>query len=108
MALEPLIPAERPMSYRRYLLLKELAARALGYEAVALTWKGYRLERTSGTALPDNFPFRALLVSIGYTTWDELDGATVEELTGYTPLGTSDARSVLSSVASLFDSLDDA
>jgi hypothetical protein len=106
MALEPLFPAERPMTYRRYLLLKELAARALGLEAAALAWKGYRLEHASGTALPDNFPFRALLASIGYTTWEDLDGATVEELTGYTPLGTSDASSVLSSTAALFASLD--
>lgn len=95
MSLTPLFPAETPVTYRRYLLLKELAARALGFDGLAAAWKGYRLERTSGTALPDTFPFRALLTSIGYSTYEDVDGATIDELLRYTPLGTVDAQSVL-------------
>lgn len=108
MAVEPLFPNQRPMNYRRHLFLKELGARALGLEAVALAWKGYRLEREAGTALATTFPFRAKLVAAGYSELELLDGATIEELARYAGLGQLDAKVVIAATKAAVTALEDA
>ena len=103
MALEPLFPAEVPVTYRRYLLLKEFAARAMGYEALALTWKGIRLELAPGDALPTTFPFRAILIAAGYNELDLLNGATEDEIARNVGLAPFDAKAVVRAYAGVIN-----
>ena len=101
MSLEPLFPAEVPITYRRYLLLKEFAARAVGYEALALTWKGIRLELAPGDELPTTFPFRSILIAAGYDELDLLNGATEDEISRNVGLSPFDAKAVVQAYAGL-------
>ena len=96
MALEPLFETEpAPITYRRYLLLKQLEAAKQGFEELAAAWKGRRLELPEGDALPDGFPFKDVLASIGYIAYQDLVGATEDEFTAFTTMNLVDIRAVL-------------
>ena len=79
-------------SPRRYYLLKLLSARRLGREEGV--WRSKLLEYP-GTDLPSSFPYRAALVAAGYTTVEDVDGATPLELALYARLSTNAANTVI-------------
>jgi len=63
---------------RRYYLRKRLASRLTrdGLEAV---WHA-KQDEVPGEPLAEGFPHRSRLASAGYSTVEDLDGATVKEL----------------------------
>lgn len=72
--------AQEIRHYRRYCLLAGRAARVLDQDfAGSLLWKG-KQEREPGVALPNGFLQREALVAAGYSTVEDLDGASVAEL----------------------------
>lgn len=91
--------AETNGSLRRFYLRKRLAA---SREDSSLTdvWKG-KQEAESGTALPADFPSRAALVSAGYSTAEDLDGADTDELRNNAGLHAAQAAAVLTAAAAL-------
>lgn len=64
---------------RRYALFKRREARELCLPALDSHWANEQ-QSSAGVPLPADFPFRAKLVGRWYTTWEDLDGADVEEL----------------------------
>jgi hypothetical protein len=68
---------------RRYYLLKSQAAKAAGDESLKRTWWAKQSE-VPGTGLPADFPSKAALAALRYTTIEDLKGdevqASVEEL----------------------------
>jgi hypothetical protein len=99
MAEEPLI-TETPVSYRRYLLLKRLAFRETESFALQGVYR-QKQEAQPGTALPAGFPFFASLTAAGYTTQEDLVGATRDELSRYVGISSRDADAVLTAFADL-------
>ncbi len=85
-------------SARRYYLLKRLAARQQCLEEGV--WQS-KQEAAGGTALPDDFPFRAELATAGYTTADDVDGATTDELLEFAGLDARAAAAVIAAVAAV-------
>ncbi len=79
-------------SPRRYYLLKLLSARRLGREEGV--WRAKLLEYP-GTELPSTFPSRTALIAAGYTTIEDVDGATPLELALYARLPTTAANAVI-------------
>lgn len=86
------------MSTRRYYLLKRLAARRDCLEEGV--WLALQNEQ-SGTALPDDFPYRAELAEAGYSTVQDLDGASPDELSEFANLFSTAAKAVLAALAAL-------
>lgn len=86
---------EIPVSYRRYLLLNRLANMEMDEPAMAGVWRS-KQEEQPNTPLPSNFPFLSTLAAVGYTAWEDLNGATTRELVRHTKLSQSDAAAVLS------------
>lgn len=84
-------------SARRYYLAKRHAAAELCDTALELVWVG-KQEAEPGTALPTDFPYRARLVALGYSTNEDLVGADECELTelGFT---TREAAAILAAVS---------
>lgn len=66
-------------NYRRYCLLKRQAAAEVGQTAIAAAWQA-KQEAVSATSLPSTFPLLSRLAAAFYTTVEDLDGATVSEL----------------------------
>lgn len=97
MAYEPL---DTPVSYRRYLLFKRTAWRDMDNSAMQGVWR-QKQEEQPGTPLPTTFPFLSELATGGYTTREDLDGATVPELQRIARLGMMDAETVLTAYAAL-------
>lgn len=64
---------------RRYYLLKRLAAARRKDDVLAGAWQG-KQEAEPGTPLAADFPYRSRLVAAGYSTAEDLDGASSEEL----------------------------
>lgn len=87
-------------SARRYRLLKWYAALASGDTALAGAWRS-KHESTSGTALPAGFTSAAALATAGYTTIEDLTGASVAELQTNAGLNTRQAQGVLDALAAL-------
>ncbi len=58
-------------------------------------------EGVAAPALPSDFPSRAELVVAGYSTIDDVDGATAAELRQFARLSTSAAGAVLAAIAAL-------
>lgn len=85
-------------SPRRYYLLKLLTAQRLGREEGV--WRS-KLLGYPGTALPSGFPSRAALVAAGYTTIEDVDGATQLELQLHVRLSSTAANAVIAAVAAL-------
>jgi hypothetical protein len=79
---------------RRYFLRKsqELDRRWLPSLAGAYRAKQ---DATSGTPLPATFPFYDRLAATRYTTREDLDGATLEELMTFVGLNRREAQAVL-------------
>ena len=98
--LEPLI-TETPVTYKRYLLLKQHAALLVGNSHLAGVWRERRESLPAGLALPTNFPFRDRLVLAGYNERECLYGATVRELHRTVGLAQFDAEAVLAAYAAL-------
>ena len=97
---EPLV-VERGMSYRRYLLLKFHAEMdAQNYE-LAGTWRALHDDLPGSTPLPVGFPFLALCQERAYGAWEDLFGATVDELTRNLELAPIDAQAVLATWSAL-------
>lgn len=70
---------QRITTHRRYCLLKRLAAKAQQWTAIEAVWQG-KQEAEPGDSLPLDFPLRARLVTAGYSTVQDLNGADAEEL----------------------------
>ncbi len=85
-------------SHRRYCLLKAYAAIRDGDGPdLGLTWFG-KQAAASGTALADDFPSRAALVAAHYSTEEDLDGATVDELVTNASLSRKQATAALAAL----------
>lgn len=87
-------------SVRRHRLLKRLVATELGYVELAAVWRA-KQEATAGTALPATFPFASSLAAVGYSTVEDLSGATADELVTYAALALRDAETVIRALAAL-------
>lgn len=83
---------------RRYYLQKRLHARRHCLEEDA--WIAKQAAHV-GTALPAAFPHLAALNSAGYSTTDDLNGATTDELVEFVNLSYRDAAAVLRAAAAL-------
>lgn len=88
---QPHIPTAR----RFYLLLRRNA----WDEGIAAVWRA-KQEAQPGTVLPDPFPARASLAAAGYTTVEDLAGATEDELIN-AGLSTHEARTALKAISTL-------
>jgi hypothetical protein len=66
-------------SVRRYYLLKRFSARRVGDDALELVWLG-KQEGVSGSPLLEDFPLFERLASVGYSTSEDLNGASATEL----------------------------
>lgn len=66
-------------SLRRFYLHKRLEARIYQDSDLDTVWQA-KQEAQPGSALAANFPHRSTLVSVGYTTSEDLKGADEEEL----------------------------
>ena len=86
------------MTVRRYYLLKRLAARQRCEEEGVWISKQ---EAQSGTALPSDFPFRSQLVEAGYSTSEDLEGASADELFEFAELMAPEAAIVTAAAAAL-------
>lgn len=84
---------------RRYYLLKRLEARASDSD-LELTWQA-KQEAEAGTLLPADFPSKATLEAVGYTTVEDVDGADRAELAEYASLRPYEADAVIAAAASL-------
>lgn len=91
---EPLV-IEPGISCRRYLLLKFHAAMEMEQYALAGVWRAQLEEQAGSTPLPAGFPFLSLLQQRAYTSWEDLDGATADELGRNLELGPMDAQAIL-------------
>lgn len=87
-------------SPRRYYLLKRLSARLGADQPLDGVWRS-KQEAQPGTALPATFPHRSQLVAVGYSAVEDLDGATVDELTTNTDLNAREAAAVVAAYAAL-------
>lgn len=85
---------------RRFYLKKRTMARLNGDLALSSVWHA-RQEEQAGTALPVGFPAATELAAAGYTTAEDLDGATCEELVEWALISSRAARSVLAAYAAL-------
>jgi hypothetical protein len=63
-------------------------------------WRS-KLQEYPGVELPSDFPSRAELMAAGYTTVDDVDGATPLELRLYARLSTTSANAVIAAAAAL-------
>jgi hypothetical protein len=63
---------------RRYYLLKSQVPEAEDSGLREVWWA--KQAATPAVAIPANFPHQAALAAIRYTTWHDIDGATVDEL----------------------------
>lgn len=86
------------VSTRRYYLLKRLSLRSRCLEEDPWTSKQ---ASEPGTALPSGFPYLTTLDPAGYTTREDLDGATVDELREFCSLTVEQAKRVLAAAAAL-------
>lgn len=79
---------------RRYYLLKSFAAFDDGIEGLQRTWWS-KQDDASGTALDATVPFQTELAAARYTTFEDLDGATLDELRKRAGLNSSQAQAVI-------------
>ncbi len=84
-------------SHRRYCLLKAYAADAVGEIELSMLWLG-KQRAIAGTALDADFPHLTTLDAADYTTTEDLDGATEEELQTNAGLSRSQAAAVLAAL----------
>lgn len=87
-------------SPRRYYLLKRQWAAANGERTIELAWQA-KQEAEAGSDLPASFPFRARLADAFYTTSEDLDGATVDELSELGAFTVAEATAILSAFNNL-------
>lgn len=83
-------------SARRYYLSKRRAAREMGDLAFAGAWQA-KQEAQPGTALAVDFPAKSALAAAGYTTTEDLTGASLAELLN-AGLSLSDATAALAAL----------
>lgn len=86
-------------SARRYYLGKRLEARRRLEFALEATWRA-KQEAEPSTPLAEDFPSKATLETAGYTTQEDLFGATQDELI-WAGLSTTEATRVMSELAKL-------
>jgi hypothetical protein len=91
--------AETNGSLRRFYLRKRLAATREGSNFIEV-WKA-KQQAEPGTALPADFPARAALISAGYSTAEDLDGADAAELRNNAGLRAAEAAAVLTAASAL-------
>lgn len=85
-------------SPRRYYLLKRLFCRQQALEEEV--WIAKQAEHP-GTDLPASFPFHNQLSSAGYTTVEDLDGASPDELNEFVGLSRRDFDAVTAALAAM-------
>ena len=87
------------MNLRRWFLLNALSDDLLfpGGNSGAYLWRG-KQQAIAGTALQQDWPFRSQLVTAGYSTLDDLEEATAEELARTTPLNRAQIKAVLAAL----------
>ena len=87
-------------SARRYFLLQAQAEERQADADFGGVWRG-KQQALAGTSLPATFPHRAALVAVGYSTTEDLDGATEAELVRQAGLSSREASAVLAALADL-------
>jgi hypothetical protein len=87
-------------SVRRYYLGKRIQAALDENWALVSVWK-QKQEAESGTPLPVDFTELAALAEAGYSTSEDLTGATTEELVWAVGFSLEQATNVLSALAAL-------
>jgi hypothetical protein len=70
------VSLDRP---RRFYLLKRIEAARRLDDALASAWQA-KQEAEPGVVLAATFPYRTRLAAAGYTTTEDVSGATTEEL----------------------------
>jgi hypothetical protein len=85
-------------SVRRYRLLKRFDAFDRGDGEMGGAWRA-KQEATAGEDLPAAFPSRAVLVTAGYATLEDITGADVPELLKRTSLTRRQADAVIAALA---------
>lgn len=85
------------MNVRRYYLLKMRAARSTLDRALASTWQA-KHDAEPGTPLVISTPGYSRLVAAGYTSVEDLDGATVAELVRETGVSRREAEAALAAL----------
>lgn len=88
------------LNARRYYLGKRLHAARGPTPGLANVWRAIQ-EATAGTALAAAFPCATALAAAGYTTREDLAGATVDELVDFAGLTSREAQAVLAALAAL-------
>lgn len=92
--------AQQIPTHRRYCLLKRQQATLEERTAIAALWQA-KQEAESGTELPSDFPLKSRLAAAFYTTEEDLDGCTVEELSDLGCFTVREAETILAAVAAL-------
>jgi hypothetical protein len=87
------------VSPRRYYLAKRIVSRQVdGGFGLTRVWQHHQ-EQQPHTLLPDGFPAKAKLATAGYTAFEDLDGASTNELCDWASLSQSQAEAVLAAYA---------
>jgi hypothetical protein len=94
--------AQSILNLRRYYLLKRQLATELEQTAIAAVWQA-KQQAESGSDLPASFPYLGRLADAFYTTRDDLDGATVEELSDQGCFSVLEANEILTAFSNLED-----
>lgn len=87
-------------SIRHAYLLNRIACDERAELAGRDVWRG-KQEAQPGTPLATTFPFYTRLIAVGYTTKEDLDGATANELMSTVGLNQRDTDIVLAAFAKL-------
>jgi len=84
---------------RRYYLAKRLHNERL-VDGLQAYWRAAQ-EACAGDDLPTTFPSRSKLVAAGYSTIEDIDGATADELRDTVGLSRPEADQVIAGIAAL-------
>lgn len=88
------------MDPRRHRLLKRFACADRQDDDLAAVWRA-KQEALTGQDLPDDFIHRAALVAAGYSTVEDIDGASADELVKRAGLSRREGLAVLTQIAAL-------
>lgn len=88
------------LTLRRCYLKQRVLKRQADELAASAVFQSHQ-EEQPGTALPADFPARAQLVTGGYATREDLDGADPEEVADWASISIQSAKAVLAAVAAL-------
>lgn len=88
-------------SLRRFYVLSRIGSREAGDDAVSAVWQWKQEGQPPGTVLPDGFPSKAALGTVGYVASEDLIGADELELATHAGLTSNEAKAVFAALAAL-------